>query len=87
MPPWPKLCTNAFDTVFQPVGIMIGTSVGLGIAWTDSGWRDGGRWWGGDQGDKIQQSLFEKLVEGPFKKRSLADSVPQQKINASTCKD
>lgn len=42
---------------------------------------------GGDQGDKIQQSLFEKLVEGPFKKRSLADSVPQQKINASTCKD
>lgn len=85
MPPWPKLCTNAFDTVFQPVGIMIGTSVGLGIAWTDSGWRDGG---GGNQGDKIQQSLFEKLVEGPFKKkRSLADSVPQQKINASTCKD
>lgn len=77
-PPQPKLCTKSFDTVFQPVGIMIGTSVGLGIAWTDSGWRDGEE--GGDC-DKIQQSLLEKLVErGPFKKkkkrRSLADSVP-----------
>lgn len=35
MPPWPKLCMNAFNTVFQPVGIVVGTSVGLGIAWTD----------------------------------------------------
>lgn len=59
---------------------MIGTSVGLGIAWTDSGWRDGtggeGVEWGGDQGDKIQLSLFEKLVESSRSKRSLADSVP-----------
>lgn len=30
---------DAFDTFFQPVGIVIGTSVGLGIAWTDLGWR------------------------------------------------
>lgn len=32
--------------------------------------------WGGDQGDKIQLSLFEKLVESSRSKRSLADSVP-----------
>lgn len=31
---------------------------------------------GGDQGDKIQLSLFEKLVESSRSKRSLADSVP-----------
>jgi len=57
---------------------MIGTSVGLGIAWTDSGWRDGTGGGGGgeDQGDKIQLSLFEKLVESSRSKRSLADSVP-----------
>lgn len=41
VPPSPKLCTNAMDIVFQPVGILIGTPVGLGIAWTDSGWSDG----------------------------------------------
>lgn len=41
-PPWPRaLHTNAFNTVLQPVGVMLGTSVGLGIARTDSGWRDG----------------------------------------------
>lgn len=60
---------------------MIGTSVGLGIAWTDSGWRDGGGG-GGNQGDKIQQLLFEKLVErvhSKKKKKSLADSVPKRK--------
>lgn len=28
-----------------------------------------GRGRGGDQGDKIQQSLFEKLVEGPVQKK------------------
>lgn len=52
---------------------MIGTSVGLGIAWTDSGWRDreGG---GGNWGNKIgvgghlqnkneMPSFIEKLVE------------------------
>lgn len=48
--------------------------------------------WGrgvGGQGDKVQQSLIEKLVERAHsrKKRSLADLVPKQKINASTCKD
>lgn len=38
-PPWPRaLHTKRF---LQPVGVMLGTSVGLGIARTDSGWRDG----------------------------------------------
>lgn len=37
---------------------------------------EGVEWGGGDQGDKIQLSLFEKLVESSRSKRSLADSVP-----------
>lgn len=64
MPPWPKLCTNAFDTVFQPVGIMIGTSVGLGIAWTDSGWRNGG----GTRVTRYNNHSLRSLQRGPVRK-------------------
>lgn len=34
------------------------------------GWRDGGGGGGGDQDDKIQQSLFEKLVERARSKKT-----------------
>lgn len=58
--------TPVLSTVFQPVGIMIGTSVGLGIAWTDSGYRDGG----GEPGwQESTITLWEACRGGPLEKK------------------
>lgn len=76
--------------VFQPVGIMIGTSVGLGIAWTDWGWRDEkegtgkkGRW---SNRRRRPQKLGGRGA-GVSKRGAEQIQYLNREINASTCKD
>lgn len=83
--PLPELCTTAFNAVFQTVGIMTGTSVGLGIAWTDWVWRDGA----GKPGRRDTTiTRWEDCRDGPLtrKRQKIKWAEQIQYLNTTTTK-